>query len=80
MPYKQINELPDGVRNELPVHAQHIYKKAFNSAWIEYRNPKSRLGNINHEEIAHRVAWGAVKHKYQKGSDSNWHLKINAMQ
>ncbi len=32
MPYKQITQLPGGVKNNLPRHAQEIYKEAFNSA------------------------------------------------
>jgi cation transport regulator ChaB len=31
MPYKQITQLPDNVTNNLPKHAQEIYKEAFNS-------------------------------------------------
>ncbi|HAC29026.1 MAG TPA: cation transport regulator ChaB, partial [Marinobacter hydrocarbonoclasticus] len=40
MPYDRKSDLPDGVRNNLPAHAQEIYRKAFNSAWEEYRNPE----------------------------------------
>ena len=32
MPYKQITQLPDNVKNNLPKGAQEIYKEAFNSA------------------------------------------------
>ena len=32
MTYKQITQLPDSVKNNLPKHAQEIYKEAFNSA------------------------------------------------
>jgi cation transport regulator len=32
VPYKQITQLPDSVKNNLPKHAQEIYKEAFNSA------------------------------------------------
>lgn len=35
MPYRQITQLPDGVNN-LPKHAQEIYKEAFNSAEGQY--------------------------------------------
>ncbi|EOI3537216.1 ChaB family protein, partial [Cronobacter sakazakii] len=27
------------------------------------------------EETAHRVAWAAVKHEYEKGDDDKWHKK-----
>jgi cation transport regulator len=32
MPYKQITQLPDSVKNNLPKGAQEIYKEVFNSA------------------------------------------------
>lgn len=74
MPYKSINELPDGVQNVLPKHAQDIYKEAFNSAYQQYDSPKERRGGESQEEAAHKVAWSAVKKAgYQKGSDDNWH-------
>jgi cation transport regulator len=62
MPYQSIEDLPDSVRNNLPKHAQEIYKEAFNHAYEEYANrgPEAR------EETAHRVAWTAVKKKYRK--------------
>jgi cation transport regulator len=66
MPYQQINDLPDAVKGHLPKHAQEIFLAAFNSALEEYGNE---------EERAFRVAWAAVKHKYEKGEDGNWHAK-----
>lgn len=61
MPYKTKTELPESVRDNLPAHAQDIYKEAYNSAWDEYKHD---------EERAHRVAWGAVKKKYHKDVQS----------
>lgn len=75
MPYSSKNELPEGVRNVLPSHAQDIYKEAFNSAYDEYKNPKDRRGDEDREEVAHKVAWGAVKKKYEKAEDGKWHEK-----
>ena len=57
MPYKQRTDLPDSVKDNLPKHAQEIYQAAYNSAWDEYNHD---------EERAHRVAWAAVKSKYEK--------------
>lgn len=62
MPYDQITELPKGVRNNLPKHAQEIYKEAFNSAEEQY----------GEESRAHRVAWSAVEEKYEKNDKGNW--------
>lgn len=75
MPYQSRNDLPESVRRVLPVHAQDIYKEAFNNAWDEYKNPSDRRGDTDREETAHRVAWSAVKKSYQKGNDGEWHKK-----
>jgi cation transport regulator len=61
MPYQQITQLPDNVTNNLPKHAQEIYKKAFNSAEEQY----------GEEDRAHRVAWSAVEQKYEKDGEGN---------
>lgn len=73
MPYQTISELPDSVREHVPRHAQEIYKEAFNSAWQEYADKGERRGDESREEVAHKVAWAAVKKKYSKGSDGDWH-------
>jgi cation transport regulator len=62
MPYEQITQLPDNVKNNLPKHAQEIYKEAFNSAEDQY----------GEESRAHRVAWSAVENKYEKNDQGNW--------
>ena len=69
MPYDQLSELPDSVKDNLPKHAREIYKEAYNSAWQEYKNPSDRKGDATREETAHRVAWAAVKQKYKKEND-----------
>ncbi len=33
MPHKNLSDLPDSVRTNLPKHAQEIYRAAYNSAW-----------------------------------------------
>jgi len=75
MPYTKRSDLPDSVRNVLPDHAQDIYKEAFNSAWDEYKDPDERRDDASREEVSHRVAWNAVKQKYEKGNDDKWHPK-----
>lgn len=69
MPYDSNSDLPDNVRDNLPSHAQEIYRKAFNSAWDEYKDPEDRKGNADREETAHKVAWSAVKKEYHKEGD-----------
>ncbi|HTQ32750.1 MAG TPA: ChaB family protein [Stellaceae bacterium] len=61
MPYATLNELPPAVRR-LPWHAREIFRAAFNAAWRSYANQEPE----RQEEIAHRVAWAAVKKRYRK--------------
>lgn len=61
MPYQRLADLPKSVRDNLPKHAQEIYKEAYNSAVEQY----------GEEERAHKVAWAAVKKSYQK-KDDRW--------
>lgn len=75
MPYDKLSELPDSVRDNLPKHAQEIYKEAYNSAWDQYDDPEERRGDASREETAHRVAWSAVKNEYEKGDDGKWRRK-----
>jgi cation transport regulator len=65
MPYEVNSDLPERVRHSLPPRARTIYREAFNHAWQTYR------GDLRREEIAHRVAWAAVKKLYVK-SDGRW--------
>ncbi|WP_417449357.1 ChaB family protein [Kordiimonas sp.] len=74
MPYKSTDELPDGVTDNLPRHAQEIYKEAFNSAWDNYKDAEDRRGDDSREEVSHKVAWSAVKEKYEK-NNGNWQRK-----
>jgi cation transport regulator len=60
MPYRTNDELPFSVQGRLPPHAQDIYREAFNHAFAAH------AGDPRHEEVAHRIAWAAVKHSYAK--------------
>ncbi|MGZ5933336.1 MAG: ChaB family protein [Rhizomicrobium sp.] len=64
MPYQANSDLPLRIRVHLPAHAQSIFREAFNHAWQRYDNSGTRR-----EEIAHRVAWSAVKRSYRKVGD-----------
>jgi cation transport regulator len=70
MPYQMNADLPASVQNHLPEHAQDIYRQAFNSAWLQYGDLELK----HREEVAHRVAWSAVKKRYQKIGES-WVLR-----
>jgi len=60
MPYLTNEDLPISIQRHLPEHGQDIFREAFNHAWQQY------AGDPRHEEIAHRVAWAAVKRVYSK--------------
>jgi cation transport regulator len=66
MPYDRNTDLPDSVHDNLPPHAQTIYRKAFNDAFEQYKDPDDRRGDASREETAHKVAWSAVKQRYRK--------------
>jgi cation transport regulator len=65
LPYASNEDLPLSLRLHLPPHAQDIFRSAFNHAWETY----GRTEPERTEEIAHRVAWAAVKKKYRKAGD-----------
>ena len=56
----------------LPVHARRIYKSAHKNALKQYKTPSKRRGGKrqSREQVAHKVAWSAVKRKYEKEGDS----------
>ena len=75
MPYDALSDLPDSVRENLPEHAQEIYRSAYNNAWDEYTDPDERRDpDDSREETSHKVAWGAVKQRYEKQGD-RWKQK-----
>ena len=68
MPYASNEDLPPAIRRHLPEHAQDIFRAAFNHAFDSHR------GDPRQEEIAHRIAWSAVKRVYVKDGD-HWVLR-----
>lgn len=54
--------------DNLPSHAQKIYRKAHNNALKQYKSPSKRRGgkHQSREQVAHKVAWSAVKQEYKK--------------
>lgn len=69
MPYPSSDDLPQSVRKHLPPRARGVYREAFNHAWETYRRDPDR------EQIAHRVAWSAVKKLFRKAGDL-WVAKL----
>ena len=60
MPYASNDDLPSSVRDHLPLHAQDIFRAAFDAAFAEHE------GDPRQEEAAFRIAWAAVKRQYHK--------------
>lgn len=71
---KTRGNLPEVVKEKLPSHAQEIYLKAHDAALEQYQNPEERRGGAAEslEEVAHKVAWAAVKKEYEKDASGNW--------
>lgn len=65
MPYDTNDDLPPAVREHMPVHAQDMFRETFNNAWQHYGASQAS----QREAIAFRVAWSAVKRRYQKSGD-----------
>jgi cation transport regulator len=61
MPYATVDDLPPA-RRRLPWHARGIFRSAFNAAWQSCADHRAET----QEEIAHRIAWAAVKRRYRK--------------
>jgi cation transport regulator len=71
---KDLSDITKERIDELPSHAQEIFKEAHSSALEQYKDPDKRRGGKKEskEEVAHKVAWSAVKKKYKKGEDGKW--------
>ncbi len=73
---RSLKDLPIGAE-DLPQHAKEIYRKAHNNALEQYKDPKKRRGKASLEEVAHKVAWAAVKKEYQKdGRTGKWKRRV----
>jgi cation transport regulator len=62
MPYDKLSDLPDAVKDNLPKHAQEIFRAAFNSASKQY----------DEESRWFATAWSAVENVYEKSADGKW--------
>jgi cation transport regulator len=68
MPYSNINDLPNAVKDNLPTDAQKIWMSAFNYAYGKFKNwDESRYA---------KYAWGAVSRRYHKNKEGKW-VKLN---
>ncbi len=65
MPYQQVSELPQEIRDQLPEHGQNIFLAAFNAAQSDGMS----------EQGARDVAWNSVRNEYSQGKDGQWYRK-----
>jgi cation transport regulator len=58
----------------LPSHAQHVYRKAHRNALSQYKSPSKRRGGRrqSREQVAHKVAWSAVKKAGYRKEGGRW--------
>ena len=66
MPYFSDEDLPPGVKNNLPKKAREIYRKSFNHTWDSHRDPSSLGNNETRVALSAKIAWAAVKQEYSK--------------
>lgn len=64
--YQTTRDLPDYLREHLPEFAQEIYRQAFNNACQSHSDPSKYKDFGSLEEVAHYIAWAAVKKEIEK--------------
>lgn len=62
MAYETLEQLPEGIKSQLPRGAQQIFLAAFNSATSDGLS----------EDGAAKIAWNSVKNQYQQSSNGEW--------
>lgn len=66
MRYERIDDLPQGIRENLPKHAQEVYRNAFNNAYLQHKD----------EQQAHETAWSAVNDQFDGQGAREWRREI----
>lgn len=66
MIYQTTRDLPGHLREHLPEAVQEVYRLAFNSACENYADPDKYKDFSSLEEVAHHIAWAAVKKEMEK--------------
>jgi cation transport regulator len=68
MPYENLEQLPNEIKEKLPQGAQQIFMAAFNSASSDGMSEQGAMG----------VAWNSVKNSYEQGEGGKWQHKPDA--
>lgn len=80
MPYKNLNELPEEVRESLPLEGQRTYAAAYNMAWERHRNLDHYAGKKSRDELARDFAWSEIERLYARdGQSKQWRKKEGMM-
>lgn len=66
MSYETTRDLPGHLREHLPESVQEIYRITYNSVCQEYADPAKYQDFSSPEEVAHHIAWAAVKKEIEK--------------
>ena len=66
MPDNKSDKLPSEITQQLPEHAQQIFRAAVESAQSDGMD----------ENAAMQVGWSSVKQQYVQGEDGKWHHKV----
>ena len=66
MSYHTVRDLPDHLREHLPESAQEVYRTAYNTACVDYADPAKHQDFSSLAEVAHHIAWAAVKKEMEK--------------
>ncbi|MBE9177571.1 ChaB family protein [Oculatella sp. LEGE 06141] len=63
MPYQNLDELPQDVKEKMPQGAQQAFVAAFNAAESDGMS----------KDAATQVAWNSVKQEYNQDKDGTWY-------
>lgn len=68
MPYSRIEELPPGIKDNLPKDAQRVWMRVFN----ETISSCQKKQGTNCEKTARIAAWVAVENGWKKNKEGKW--------
>lgn len=73
MKYQKNSDLPSHIKEDLPINAQDIYRKAFNEAWESYDEPRAVV-NVEQSRLAmaEKAAWAAVNERFYFNEFEEW--------
>lgn len=71
MPYTSNEDLPDQIKDNLPVKGQTLFRKVFNNAWEQYKHLKENV----REARCFSTAWSVIKKHFSKNESGKWTAK-----